>query len=201
MKTTKDYLIEFEEYVAKLFEDKKILYPCHLSGGNEDILIDIFKGIKKNDFVVSTHRNHYHALLKGIPVGQLIKNMTTTNEMGSMHTIDYKRHFFSSATVAGCVAIACGVALGLKLKGSKDKVFCFVGDGATDEGWFGEAVKYATTMDLPILYIVEYNNRSVCSSVKDRWGMDMAFPQNSKCRVYGYTPTYPHCSTGKYISF
>ena len=63
----KNELIEFEQEIKKIYESGKIKAPIHLSGNNEDQLIKIFKKIKKNDWVFSTWRNHYHALLKGIP--------------------------------------------------------------------------------------------------------------------------------------
>lgn len=62
----REYLIEFEEEIKELFLNKKIGAPVHLAVGSEDPLTDIFKKIKKDDWVFSTHRSHYHALLKGI---------------------------------------------------------------------------------------------------------------------------------------
>ena len=64
---TEEELIKFEEEIADEFLNKKILAPIHLSGDNEKQLIDIFKDIKKEDWILTTHRNHYHALLKGMP--------------------------------------------------------------------------------------------------------------------------------------
>ena len=63
---TEQDLIDFEERIAKLFYDKKIKCPIHLSGGNELKLFNIFKSIHEDDYVLSTHRNHLHALMKGI---------------------------------------------------------------------------------------------------------------------------------------
>ena len=62
----KQTLVNFEELIVKHWEDAKIRGPVHLSDGNEEQLIEIFKRIKKTDWVFSTWRNHYHALLKGI---------------------------------------------------------------------------------------------------------------------------------------
>jgi TPP-dependent pyruvate/acetoin dehydrogenase alpha subunit len=196
-------LIRFERKVAKLFKGKKIRYPIHLSGGNEDLLINLFKDIKKEDYVFSTHRNHYHALLKGIPERQLLRNMLTDNEMGSMHTIDYKRHFFCSATVAGCVAIACGVALAIKMTRGRARVYVFCGDGCLDEGWFYEAWRYSVGQNLPIRFVVENNNRSVTTPIKDRWGDVDTWVENlkhlPKIVYYDYIPVYPHCGIGQFV--
>ena len=66
MKINKKFLIQFEEEIKDLYERGKIKSPIHLSGNNEDQLIKIFRKIKKNDWVISTWRSHYHALLHGI---------------------------------------------------------------------------------------------------------------------------------------
>lgn len=186
---------EFESNIAEFFKNKKVRVPIHLSGGNLKQLEQIFEGIKHDDYVFSTHRNHAHYLFHTGDKEFLLRNILSANPMGSMHTIDRKNNFFSSGIVAGCVAIAAGVALALKMKGSTKKVWCFIGDGATDEGWFYEAFKYATCQDLPITYIIENNDRSVCTSFKDRWG------SGKKCKVidYTYTCTYPHAGIGEFV--
>lgn len=180
---SKKQLIAFEEKIAQLFREKKIRVPIHLSSGNEEELIEIFKKVKKNDYVFSTHRNHYHYLLHGGSKRRLIHNILHSS-LGSMHTIDPSRQFYSSAIVAGVVAIAAGVALALKMSGSTRKVFCFIGDGATDEGWYWEAKHYAEANDLPITYIIEDNDRSVCSSKSER---------------YCYVAKWPHAGIGEFI--
>ena len=67
----KQDLIDFERRIADLYEDKKIPYPVHLSGGNEDQLIEIFREVREGDYVLSTHRSHYHYLLSGGPPEKL----------------------------------------------------------------------------------------------------------------------------------
>jgi len=180
---TKKDLIKFENRIAKMFKQKKIRVPIHLNGGNEDELIAIFKKIKRGDYVFSTHRNHYHYLLSGGDPDKLIDNILHS-AMGSMHTIDPKLQFYSSAIVAGTAAIAAGVALALEMKGSKQKVWCFLGDGATDEGFYWEAKHYAQANELPINYIIEDNDRSVCSS---------------KIQRYCYKAKWPHAGVGEFI--
>ena len=180
---TKSDLIRFENKIAKMFRQKKIRVPIHLSGGNEDELIQIFKKIKRCDYIFSTHRGHYHYLLHGGNPARIINNILRS-PMGSMHTIDPKLQFYASAIVSGTAAIACGVALALKMKGSKQKVWCFLGDGATDEGFYWEAKHYAQANDLPITYIIEDNDRSVCSSKVER---------------YCYTAKWPHAGVGEFI--
>ena len=63
---TKEFLVSFSNEIKEIYELGKIRAPIHLSGNNEDQLINIFKKIKKSDWVFSTWRSHYHALLHGI---------------------------------------------------------------------------------------------------------------------------------------
>ncbi len=63
---TKESLVDFESLIVKHWEDAKIRGPIHLANGNEEQLIEIFSRIKETDWVFSTWRSHYHALLKGV---------------------------------------------------------------------------------------------------------------------------------------
>ena len=188
---TKEELIAFEDHIGDLYMDNQLPFLFHLSGGNEDQLIDIFKDIKEGDYVISSHRNHYHALLHGIPpdvVEDRIKNGR------SMFIYDRERNFFVSAIIGGTPAIAAGIAWALKRKGSPQKVWCFVGDGTEDNGHLSEAVRYADGFDLPCKFIIESNDRSCEASNADRWG-NAGHPTWDSSRVikYYYEPTYPHC--------
>ncbi|MFA5863271.1 MAG: thiamine pyrophosphate-dependent enzyme [Phycisphaerae bacterium] len=194
---TKQELIEFEKRIVLLWEEAKIPYPVHFCGGNEDQLIELFRQIKNDDYIFSTHRNHYHYLLAGGSPKKLEKMILDGN---SMHVFDKGLNFFTSAIVAGCPGIAAGVAVGLKRKKSQRHVWCFVGDGAEDEGHFYEAVRYVDGHDLPCTFIIEDNNRSVETPKSMRYNRSVM--QWPKCvRRYEYTPTYPHVGTGKWINF
>lgn len=186
------WLIEFESRVKKLFEEGELPFLMHLCGGNEEQLIKIFSKIKKDDYVFSTHRSHYHYLLKGGPEKRLLSEI---KDGRSMFVFDKKLNFFTSSIVAGAPCIAAGVALALKKRKSKKHVWCFVGDGAEDEGNFYEAVRYADGWNLPCTFIIEDNNRSVSTEKKDRYGKsEISWP---KCVVrYSYKPTYPHAGSG-----
>ena len=96
-------------------------------------------------------------------------------------------------------AIAAGIALALKRKGSKQKVWCFVGDGIEDTGHLWEAARYVDGHELPCTFIIEDNNRSVTTSKEERWGkaIDPVFP--ACVRKYKYEITYPHARTNDMI--
>ena len=118
-----------------------------------------------------------------------------------MHTCNPEKHFYSSSILSGCVAIACGVAMALKMKGSKRKVWCFIGDGASDEGWYCEALRYAMTQDLPVTFILEDNDRSVCTTKEQRWGALLYSTNYSKSIHYAYKCKWPHVGIGQFVKF
>lgn len=191
-KMTKKELIDFERKIAERFDDGQIPYLVHLSGGNEDQLIDIFKDINEGDYIFSTHRSHYHYLLRGGSADKLENKIVNGK---SMFVFNRKLNFFSSSIVAATPCIATGVAWALKRKGSKQKVWCFIGDGAEEEGHFYEAVRYVDGWDLPCTFVIEDNDRSVSSTKKERRG-NSEFVWPGCVRKYTYTPTYPHGGSG-----
>lgn len=187
---TKQDLIDFENRIGKLYLDNKLPFLFHLSGGNEDQLLNIFNNIDSNDYVLSNHRSHYHALLHGISPDDLEQKILNGQ---SMFVYDREKNFFCSAIIGGTPAIAVGIAWALKQKGSKQKVWCFVGDGTEDSGHLFEAVRYAEGWDLPCTFVIENNNRSVETSNQERWGTkgDLQW-QSSKVVKYYYDITFPH---------
>lgn len=196
MKTiTKEELIEFEKDIVSLYLDKKIMSPVHLSGGNEDALIRIFKDVNKGDWVFSNYRSHYHALLKGISK-KLLKEEILKNR--SININNKKHRFFSSAIVGGCLPIALGVGLALKLKKSANKVWVFVGDMAAQTGIFQECAKYAGRNSLPVTFIIEDNGLSVDTPTMKVWGRTELKP---KIIRYKYKRVYPHHGCGVWINF
>lgn len=192
----KSDLIKFELEIKKLYEDGKIRAPIHLSGNNEDKLIAIFKKIKKTDWVFSTWRNHYHALLKGIPKEWLKKEIVAGRSMG----INNKKYrFYSSAIVGGIIPIAMGVAKALKLKKKSSKVWVFIGDMTFETGIFHECYKYSKNYKLPIRFVVEDNNMSTNTPTNKIWIKKSKKPND--IIYYKYKRKYPHHGTGNWILF
>ena len=191
----KEDLIKFEENIKKDYESGLIRNPIHLSGtGNEQELINIFKKIKKNDWVFSTHRNHYHALLKSNNPKWVKKAIYKS----SMHVNSRKYRFFTSSIVGGCCSIALGVALDLKLKKSKSKVYCFIGDMAARMGIFRECYDYAEGFNLPVQYIIEDNGLGVQTPTQKVWGKRW---KGDKTRIIRYRRKYPHHGAGMWVNF
>jgi TPP-dependent pyruvate/acetoin dehydrogenase alpha subunit len=201
---TKQALIGFEQAVAELFAEGKIRGPVHLSGGNEDQLIEIFKNIDRQDYVFSTWRNHFHALLHGISPEWLMQEILAGH---SMNLMNHEHRFFTSAIVGGTLPIAVGVAAALKRTGSDRKVWCFIGDMAATTGAFHEAHAYACLQDLPINFVIEDNGRSTDSPTQECWGtaysgwFDAMDALSDKVTRYQYKRTYPHVNIDKFVHF
>ncbi len=195
---TAQSLIEFESGIRELWEQGKLPSLVHLCGGNEQQLIDIFGEIKEGDWVFSTHRTHYHALLAGIEP-ELLKQKI--REGDSMFVYSKQHNFFCSAVLAGCCGIAAGVSWELQNDWAwgrnLNRVWCFIGDGGEEEGHFYEAAMFVEANDLPCTFIIEDNNRSVDTPRNARRGAAKGLEHLFKCvRRYHYTPTYPHAGSG-----
>ncbi len=114
----KQDLINFEKEVIQEWKKGETYGPVHLSGGNEEQLIKIFKKIKPQDWVFSTHRSHYHALLKSKNKKWLLNEILV--KANSSHINSKKYKIFTSAIVGGNIPIALGTAMGIKRKERKN---------------------------------------------------------------------------------
>ena len=190
-------LIEFEEEVKLNYENAKISAPVHLTKGNEKELIDIFQYVHQDDWVFSSWRNHYHALLHGISREVLMKDIIDGR---SMSTNSVNPKFYSSSIVGGIIPIAVGAAKALKLKNSSNKVWCFIGDMTFETGIFYEAYKYSKNLGLPIQFVVEDNNLSTNTPTDETWGgIKRDVPED--VIYYKYERGYPHHGTGNWVLF
>lgn len=195
-KIDKQYLIDFEVEVAKRYESGEVKAPIHLSGGNEDQLIEIFKNINSDDWVFVPWRNHYHALLHGFDRQQLMDDIVAGKSMSTSSNIN---KFYSSAIVGGIIPIALGTAMALKRKNSDRKVWCFIGDMTFETGVFHESYKYSKNFDLPLKFVVEDNNLSVHTPTDVAWNIRQDVPED--VIYYSYENRYPHHGTGKWVNF
>lgn len=209
-------LQDFEVKIGDLFNSKKIKAPIHLSNGNEKHIINIFKEIKKEDWVCCTWRNHYQALLKGISADYLEAQIIRGK---SMILTSPEHKFICSSIVGGIPSIATGIALGEKLQKTSNHVWCWVGDMSAETGAFHEAYKFARNYELPITFVVECNNISVLTPTDDVWKRDIpyfiddvdqfdldmrleAVYKQPNLLYYEYiNKKYPHAGAGQRIQF
>ncbi len=194
-------LISFENKVADAFNSGKIKAPVHLYSNNEADLITYFKKVKKEDWITCSWRSHYQCLLKGVPQEILYESILKGNSI-SLCFPDY--NIYSSAIVGGHISIAVGIALSLKLENSSSFVHCFLGDMTAETGIFHEAFKYSTNFDLPIRFIIEDNELSVCTDTKKAWGTKNLWYtdfKSDKIYYYKYKNKYPHAGAGVRVQF
>ncbi len=194
-------MIEFENKTKADWESGDLPCLLHLAGGNESELIKLSEEIREGDWIFSTHRNHYHAIMAGIPFDSVREKI---NRGDSMFVYSKAHNFFCSAVLAGCCGIAAGVAWEIK-HGCRNpydealmpEVYCFVGDGGEEQGHFYEAAMFVEANDLPCTFIIEDNNRSVDTPRNTRRGQAKGLEHLFRCvRRYHYEPTYPHAGSG-----
>lgn len=199
---TKKELMAFEEEVAELFNNGEIPYPVHLESGNEGRLSDVFlkNKIGAKDYVFGSWRLHLKALLKGVPKETLMQAIKNGHSM-ALNFPAYK--VFGSAIVGGIIPIAVGAAMGIQRRGGEEYVFCFLGDMTSTTGIFRECHEYAINYDLPILFVIEDNAKSVCTDTRDVWQREMLDFQipSPKIIYYQYESKWPHAGAGQRVQF
>lgn len=154
----------FEEKCVELYSLGKIRGFLHLYIGEEAIAVGAMQSLGADDRIVSTYREHGHALARGMSMGSLLAEMfgkangCSRGRGGSMHLFDAARQFYGGyAIVGGGLPIAVGLALADKLQSRSSITACFFGDGAVAEGEFHESMNLAALWKLPVLFICENN--------------------------------------------
>jgi len=165
---TADELIAFEREIADLYNAQKIHSAIHLHSGGEEALIEIFKSIRPQDWVLCSWRAHYQCLLKGVPKAELKAAIVAGR---SMHLCFPKYRILSSGIVGGTLPIAAGIALGIKRRGEDSIVHCFIGDMTSETGIAHECMKYAKGFGLPVKFYIEDNGLSAGTDTKKTWGV------------------------------
>ena len=193
---TSDDLKSFEEEVKVTYEAGGIKAPVHLAGGNEEKLIDIFQYVHEDDWVFASWRNHYHALLHGVPRDTLMDLVVRGKSM-SVYSKEPK--LYTSSIVGVIIPIALRTAKAQKESGSDRKTWCFVGDMTFESGIFYEAYKYAKNFDLPLQFVVEDNNMSTNTPTDETWGGKRDVPDD--VIYYEYEREFPHHGTGNWVLF
>ncbi len=155
----------FEEKCAELYTQQKIRGFLHLYIGEEAVGVGVIQSLRPEDAIVSTYREHGHALARGIPAGSVMAEMFGKQEGcsrgrgGSMHLFDAKTRFYGgNAVVGGGLPVAVGLALADKMRRQPHVTCCFFGDGAVAEGEFHECMNLSALWKLPVLFVCE-NNR------------------------------------------
>ena len=154
----------FEDRCVELYTLEKIRGFLHLYIGEEAVGAGVMHCLEADDAVVSTYREHGHALLNRISMERVMAEMygklpgCSMGRGGSMHLFDADSRFYGgNAIVAGGIPLAVGLALADKLAGRNRVTACFFGDGAAAEGAFHESLNLAALWKLPVLFVCENN--------------------------------------------
>jgi len=154
----------FEEKVEELFSLNLIHGSTHLYIGQEATAVGACKALNKDDYITSTHRGHGHCIAKGGDVKYMMAELLgrktgyCKGKGGSMHIADINIGILgANGVVGGGIPIATGAGLSIKMKGTKQVVICFFGDGAVNQGSFHESLNLASIWNLPVIYIIENN--------------------------------------------
>ena len=153
-----------EERGAELYQQGKIGGFMHLYIGQEAVCTGLISARQPNDRVITAYRDHGVAISCGIPAGQVMAELlgkatgTSKGKGGSMHMADTEKNFWGGHAIVGAhLPIAMGMALGDTYAGHKNVTICMFGDGATNIGFFHEAVNMSKVWNLPVLWVCENN--------------------------------------------
>jgi TPP-dependent pyruvate/acetoin dehydrogenase alpha subunit len=209
---TEAELIAFEEDIAAEFNAGKIHAPVHLYSGGERELIEIFKDIRPQDWVLCSWRSHYQCLLKGVPAAELKAKIMA----GSSIALNFPRYrIVSSAIIGGVLPIAVGLGMAIKrtLNAKETKVHVFLGDMTSETGIAHECMKYVENFNLPVYFHVEDNNLSVCTNTRKSWGLANEWDEfdieaqhkaifSDHVTYFRYkAEKYPHAGSGTRVQF
>jgi len=171
-------------HIESLYHLDEMKTPIHLSIGQEAVAVGVSAHLRKEDFIQSNHRSHGHYLAKGGDLKALIAELYCRSTGcskgfgGSMHLVDVSvGHMGSSSIVGGGIPIGTGLALSIAMKKENRVSVVYFSDGAADEGVLYESVNFAILKRLPVIYVYENNQYSVCSPVSARQAYDNIFHQ------------------------
>src|SRR5437588_9962578 len=154
----------FEERAAEMYARAKVGGFLHLSIGEEATIVGSARALRDEDYLISTYRSHGHALVRGTPpekgMAELFGRVDgcSRGRGGSMHMFDLERRFMGGyGIVGGNLPIAAGIALASDYKQTEEITLCVFGDGASNQGTFGETLNLAALWKLPVVFMVTNN--------------------------------------------
>ena len=167
------FIRRFEEKCVELYSGGEIRGFVHLYIGEEAVAVGVNSALTADDNIVSTYREHGHALVRGMPLDAVMAEMfgkvtgCSHGRGGSMHLFDISRRFYGgNAIVGGGLPLAVGVALADKMRGESRVTACFFGDGAVAEGEFHECMNLAALWELPVLFCCENNRYAMGTAIE-----------------------------------
>ncbi len=162
----------FEERAGEMYARAKVGGFLHLSIGEEATIVGSARALRERDYLISTYRSHGHALVRGTPPENVMAELfgradgCSGGRGGSMHMFDAARRFMGGyGIVGGNLPIAAGLALASDYEGTDDVTLCTFGDGASNQGTFGETLNIAALWKLPVVFMVTNNQFGMGTSL------------------------------------
>jgi len=162
----------FEEKLEDLYQSKAMFGSTHSYRGQEAIAVGVCSALQSTDLIASYHRGTGHLIAKGADLYTLLcecmgrEDGYSKGRGGKMHMGDMAFGFIgNTGTVGGTVPTATGAALSAKVRGSKEVVVSFFGDGAANQGVVHEAMNLAGVWKLPVIYVCENNQYAMTVSL------------------------------------
>ena len=169
-------LRHFEERAQEMYMKAKIGGFMHLAIGEEATIVGCVAAMRDQDYLLSTYREHGQVLARGTDPNVVMAELfgreggTSRGRGGSMHLFDPERRFMGGyGIVGGNLPLAAGIALASDYKGEDPVTLCMFGDGASNQGTFGETMNIAALWKLPVVFIV----------VNNQYGMGTAIHRHS----------------------
>ncbi len=163
----------FEERAGEMYARAKIGGFLHLSIGEEATIVGSARALRAEDYLISTYRSHGHALVRGTPPERVMAELfgrvdgCCGGRGGSMHMFDLDRRFMGGyGIVGGNLPIAAGIALSSDYRETEEVTLCIFGDGASNQGTFGETLNLAALWRLPVVFLVTNNQFGMGTSLK-----------------------------------
>lgn len=163
----------FEEKSGQLYGQQKIRGFCHLYIGQEACAAGSVSALKKGDKYITAYRDHAHPLALGTDpkyiMAELYGKVTgvSKGKGGSMHIFDKEVNFIGGHGIVGAqVPLGAGIGFAEKYKGTDNLCICYMGDGATRQGAFHEALNLAMTYKIPVIFVIENNGYAMGTSVQ-----------------------------------
>lgn len=162
-----------EERAAELYQQGKIGGFLHLYIGQEAVSTGLISARRPEDRVITAYRDHGVAINCGIPAKQVLAELLgkatgcSKGKGGSMHMADVTKHYYGGHAIVGAhLPLASGLALGDLYQKTENITICMFGDGATNIGFFHEAVNLSKVWNLPVVWVCENNQYGMGTSVE-----------------------------------
>lgn len=205
----------FEDTCQHLYEEKRITgVYLHLYSGHEAVGVGALAALRSDDHVITAYRDHGVALARGLDPNRIMAEMmgkksgVSGGKGGSMHLASRQHNFWGGyAIVGGHLPLAAGIALESRYNNKDAVVVSFIGDGATNNGYFHESLNMSAIWDLPVVWIIENNLVGMGTRVEDASGQTelhkraLAFGMKDGGRIDGQNVMEVHETVQKAVDY